>query len=163
MSVTFAAMTCASFALRKEACLCTQMSDHFGAFVRGERVDWEALRPDANPECAMCSGTGVEEMRVDLRPQVNFSNGNAKIILRALGLASGREDDLIGDCSIVEMRRGIILAKNTTHPDVLRTSVEEKNFVSKGYTRDDLMHAIARLEEVVQLGENRGATRITWS
>jgi len=41
MSVSFIAQAQDGFATKREPCLCAQMSEHFGAFVRGERTDWE--------------------------------------------------------------------------------------------------------------------------
>jgi len=162
MSVTFYAMTQDGFATKREPCLCAQMSEHFGAFVMGERTDWEVLKPEASPNCQLCGGSGVEEVRVDLRPQVNFANGNAQIILKALGLPHC-EQDLYGECDLATMKRGIIRARNVRQPEVLRERIEGKNFIGHGYTREDLADALCRLEDVVTSGEKRGAQRITWS
>lgn len=162
MSVSFYAMTAEPYAEKREPCLCAQMSEHFGAFVRGERTDWEALEPDASQNCQRCDGTGVEVVPVDLRPQVNFSNGNAQIVLKALGLPH-RETELCGECDLATLKRGIIRARNVEHPEVLREHTEGRAFVGYGYTREDLMRAIDDLDQVVQIGEQRGATQITWS
>lgn len=159
MSVTFRANTRDGFTTKREPCLCAQMSDHFGAFVRGERTDFEVLTPEACPTCELCKGTGVEETFVDLRPSVNLANGNAQIILEAMGLFCG---ELYGECDLPTMKRAIIRARNVNHPEVLREREERRNFIAHGYTREQLMGAIDELGEVVRVGERRGATKITW-
>lgn len=161
MSVTFTALTQDGFAVASSPCLCTQMAESFSAFVCGERTDWEVLRPEANPDCVTCKGSGVEESRISLRPSVNFANGNAVIVLDALGVAYD-DSYLFGECEIAVMKRGIIRARNITMPEVLRERVEEGNYISQGYTRDQLMRAISQIEKVVSLGEKRGATVISW-
>lgn len=161
MSVTFTADTRDGFATKREPCLCAQMSDHFGAFVRGERTDFEALTTDASPNCELCHGTGAEDTRVDLRPSVNFANGNAEVILEAMGLRSC-PTELYGEADLATMKRGIIRARNVNLPDIIREREERKNYVAHGYTRAQLMAAIDELEAVVSVGERRGAKKVTW-
>ena len=160
MTVTFVALTSDGFADSQEPCLCTQMADCFGAFVDHERDDWEALKRFSYPECWSCDGSGVEKVRVDLRPNVTFANDNTYIILNAMGLLG---EDLTGEADLPTIRRGIIRARNVSHPEVLRAHVCRRGLIMAEYTRVHLMDAVSRLAEVVQVGAARGATGITWA
>lgn len=161
MSVTFYAETERGHGSKREPCLCSQMSPAFADLFEGRRDDWGALRADANPACLTCEGSGVEEVRVDLRPQVNLSNDNAKIVMGAMGWKTDPRN-MCGECDLATLRRGIVRARNTDGPDVLRERVETSRYIAYGYTRADLLDALARLEDIAQRGQAAGATKVTW-
>ena len=162
MSVTFYVESERASVSKREPCLCAQMSPAFSGLFEGWRDDWDALRVDANPECLRCNGSGIEEVSVDLRPQVNFSNDNAVIIMRAMGWEADHQN-LCGECDLATLRRGVMRARSSSGPDVLRERVEAHRYIGHGYTRADLLDALARLEAIAQRGQAIGATKVTWS
>lgn len=143
-----------------EPCLCAQMSPVFSAIFRGESDDWQALRADADPSCPTCGGTGVERVERDMRPQENFANGNAAIVADAMGLDL---NDGYGECELATFRRGLIRARNVSHPDELRAAEEGPRYYAPGYSSGDLSRALGRLEGLVEQAIALGATRILWS
>lgn len=142
-----------------EPCLCAQMSPVFGALMRRESDDWQALRADADPGCVACGGTGVERVERDERPQANFANANAELIAAAMALDL---DGGIGACELAVFRRGLLRARNVSQPDELRAAEEGPRYYAPGYSADDLSRALGRLEGLVEQAIALGATRILW-
>jgi hypothetical protein len=135
------------------------MAPLFGDLLHGQSQDWESLREHADAGCANCGGSGVECVSLDGRPQVNFSNGNAAIIFRALGIDMSAG---YGDMELATLRRGLIRARNVAVPETLRASDESERVHVAGYSRGDLLRALARLDELVAAAQQLGATRLTW-
>lgn len=147
-----------------EPCLCAQMSPLFGELLHDTgaprpNAEWAPLCLDADPGCHTCEGTGIERVSGDARPQVNFCNANAAIIARAMGLEL---NEGYGAAELAVFRRGFIRARNTKQPDTLRESETGDRSYVAGYTRDELLEAVMRLEVLVLRAAALGATRLLW-
>lgn len=159
MSVTFIADLPRSHAIRVEPCLCAQMAPAWAAVYRGESDDFAPLRGHADPQCRQCGGTGAEPVEQDDRPQVNFANMNARLVLQAMGLDS---EDLVGRRMLPEFRRGLMRARNMAQPETLRAAETDGRHHVAGYSRADLMAAVQRLQELAERAGQLGARSIFW-
>lgn len=161
MSVTFTANTNKKSVSVKTVCICAQMSPVFFDVFEGRSDDWDALASDTDPDCFMCKAKGwyMEEQSQDA--SVNFSNANAILVLKAMGLPPQDESDLWGQLPIAEARRGIIRARNVTNHE-LRESTAEGRVFSTGMDRAGLMERVDAVSEVIEASAREGGKTISW-
>jgi hypothetical protein len=170
MSITFYSDAPETTTLVKEHCLCAQMAEGF----MGDATP-EALRAAANPRCAQCGGSGVEEVPQTDGERLNFANANGIALLRALRLGMA----YTGDITIAEARRAIIRARAGSLEPFVR--LEEKligkpvvradgaiearpvRMHSAGLDVDGLKSRLDAFEAFVGASEARGAKMIHWS
>lgn len=180
MSVTFISDAPAKETIRSDACICSQGAphwtypcDHIDA-IRAE------LREYANPRCPLCGGSGVEDEKVSDRPEINWNQGNAFCLFRALGLpvAEG-EHEPYGELTIPEARRAIMRARGrgdlapfTRQEETLygapradETGVVELHPLraqTTGLSEEGVEGRISQFEQFVAESASRGATLIRW-
>jgi len=178
MSYTFTAnVTDTQTSIKEEPCLCAQGAECFGdAFQNGVEPHRAELAADAWDKCPSCKGTGVEPVENDDAPSLNLNEGNAVLLLGALGLTV----DCWGEITLAEARRALMRARarkslsgytraSETLYGAPRTGedgvVELRPVRSHGgaLTEDDLRDRIERFASLVELAATRGATNITWS
>lgn len=170
MSVTFSSDCPSEFTFTEEHCLCAQMAE---GWMHGATP--EALRAEADPNCTQCKGTGIESVRSNDAPYVNWNEGNAAALFGVLGMAF----ESIGQASVAECRRAIIRARSRRSLDafvrpeerVYGRPVERDGVVelrplrvlSGGLDVDGIAERIEQFERFVQESVSRGATTILWS
>lgn len=109
MGITIDSDAPRQFSMKDEPCLCAQMSEVFSDFFRGKdtpeiRAD---LKANANPNCPICKGTGVENVEQNDAPHMQLSGVNASLFFSLLGL-----DIEKGEATLPEARRGLMRASS---------------------------------------------------
>lgn len=160
MSVTFRPEVEAVRVVVEEPCLCAQFAPSFSGFLDGKPLDRRDLESHSDADCGRCHGTGVEPSARDTVLSVNYSNDNARILLKALGLSA---NVLCGSCPVATMRAATMLALDTSHPVVIRAAVTSGRVSCGSFTGDDLVRALGELLEVLDVAEEIGAESIEWS
>ena len=178
MSINFHAnITDANITNSDSPCLCAQMADMWVDAMDGH---WSEavkanLASEANPKCPFCKGTGIEAVRESDAPVLNLANGNAVLLLGALGLDSAPS----GELSVPEARRAIIRARSrsdltpfTREQETVygRPRANEDGSVelrpvrlsSMGVDKERVASYIERFASLVEESADRGATTIFW-
>lgn len=170
MSVTFYSDCPTEFTLEEEHCLCAQMVE---GWMHGATP--EALRAEADPNCAQCKGTGVEVVRRTNGPFVNWNEGNARSLFGALGIPF----EPIGEVTLPEARRAVIRARARTSLDAF-TRPEERVYgrpverdgvvelrqlrvFGMGLSVEGIGERLERFEAFLREATERGATKISWA
>ncbi len=144
-----------------EPCLCTQMHEKFNDWFKYGPGPEEEMKSAADPNCHMCKGSGIEGYRRPTKPELNFSNDNARSLLGALNLPA---IELYGEISIHDAKRTIIRAKNRSDfSQFTREPVKEKRIWDGGLSEHDILERLGRFEEFVDKSIADGATKIMWS
>lgn len=163
---------------KDEPCLCAQMCDAFIQMMDGQDTPEirAALKAEANSECYMCHGEGVDHVPQTDAPELNLCNANAHLLLGTLGLPT--ED--IGKITLSEARRGLLRAFNrsdlsgfTREQEVLHgapraqedgtVEMRPVRGVSGGLDENALRDRLERFEALIREAGERGATHIHWS
>lgn len=164
MSVTFTAADLADEGLPTlEPCLCTQMHESFGDWVRHGAGDPETMKAAASSDCWTCKGSGIEAMVLSTVPQLNFANLNAAALIRAMGI---EQDYYHGEMTVAQARRGILRARNTkfqmaTQPD-WKQVFGGARIIGGELTRESVLDHVNRFAAFVDTVAKLGAKRIRW-
>ncbi len=183
MSITFSGnCTVVLKTSTREPCLCAQLAERFHeAWCAADEGDpiaedlKENLRSHANSSCPSCKGSGIEEVVTDDRPEVNYSNGNAHLLLEVLGL----EAEPCGSMTIPEARRAVMRGRSRRDlSDFERPSEVEYGpprdngkgvvelrplrFLDVGLSSEDLRRRVDCFSALVEESAKRGATEISW-
>ena len=148
-------------------CLCAQMSPHWQHPGAPDTV--AALRADANPECHLCDGSGIEASQVPADgDEVNFANEYAYLVLRVLGYPMEGEAEIGAFASACELA----LAGSTQAP---RPAEQSRYFALAGdrivfgasvlvaeLSVADVRGRIERLLSFANGMAARGATVVRW-
>lgn len=174
--------------LRDEACMCAQLSrrwlEAYDAVIDGHEISAdlrEDLAKDADPKCHRCAGTGVEKVAApDYNQFFNLANGNARLLLGALGLECDDSHDIYGSCDIATARRAIMRALNRSNLTTWTregfketrtravagegnvTEIRSSHVISCGLDEVGLRQRIERLSAFVEDIASKGATRLDW-
>jgi len=156
-------------------CLCAQGSEHWTMKAPEAQEAREDLKANANPSCPFCHGTGVEVEQEPVSPLPNYANGNASLILQALGFPC-EETEMCGSASIPEFRRACVraLAKGnlkTREATEYRGKAKVVNgeirrgvhIISGGIDQEGLTSRIQSLLDFAVSEQGKGATTIHWS
>lgn len=107
-------------------------------------------------ECRAYGGAIRQDIRVV--DDVNVSNGNARVVLDALGFV---EDDLYGELDAELFLGRILLAEAVSPVDAGRPTVRTGNFVECGRDEGYLQHRLSQLRSLAEWARLHDAT-ITW-
>jgi hypothetical protein len=152
MTVTFHSNADCERRTLREACLCAQFAPNF------LRALPEVLQEHADPACAWCHGTGIEERTERIEPTLNVANVNAHALLAFLRLRDDRAylqgtlpslrssmpqvgftpdpPGLDGHVELPIMRRALLRARNTFDRRAPHF-VRETEVLRSARTRDD--------------------------
>lgn len=102
-------------------------------------------------------------LRIGPSREVNFSNGNAHRLFRAMRIPPEPH----GQLEIAEFQRGLIRAKTSVlsdpgRYDILPTQEPGSRLISFGDTAVRMLERIEELDGLLRLGRRLGATHIHW-
>ena len=170
MSVTF---TCMDAPRDKVPCdICRMERESCEQF--GEEIPWNGKGGCCTP---WCDGTHMQTQS----PEPNFGNGNARNVLRLLGLDT---DELYGSCDAATMLRAIMKARNSDRSSAVEAPFELEpghagtavvvddngmqrierrgpRVVSFGNTDEQTMRRLGNLTELAQYASEHGF-EISW-
>lgn len=174
MSITFTSNIPSDSTQVETCCLCAQGSDHWTMKAPEDKDAREDLRANANPSCPLCHGTGIEVVEEPSVSSPNYANGNASLILQALGFPC-EETEMYGSSPIPEFRRACVraLAKGnlkTREPYEYRGKAQAVNgeirrgvqVIASGIDQEGLTIRIQTLMDYAVSEQGKGATTINW-
>jgi hypothetical protein len=175
MSITFSSNAVSRETSRETACLCAQGAPNWYYPCADLDEIRDELRQYARPQCPFCSGTGIDGEVVSDRPELNWANANAAIILRVLGLP----DEPYGKAAIPEARRALVRARNRSdltgfvraeeviygQPRYDGAAVELRPVrgIVFGLGEEDIAERLRAFADFVEASVTTGATEISWA
>jgi hypothetical protein len=177
MSVTFTSDAKPTEATNTlEPCLCSQMAPSWAYPLPELTSEIRAdLAAHANPECPLCHGEGLEGVVQTNRPELNFANGNARIVLEVLGLDS---NDLFGELPVAGMRRALMRGRARNLESYTRSEETMHGAPSRredgtielrpirgfacGLSAAEIRARLEQLSAMVEKSAEMGATVIRW-
>jgi hypothetical protein len=178
MSITFSSDVKGNITNKSEPCLCAQMAETWSDFYHGEDTPAirAALKAEANPQCPLCKGTGIEKVSHEDSPHMNLANANAEILFKVLNIPF----DSIGELTIPEARRALIKAmsrssvKEFERPDHIEygkprevepgvVDLKPLRVFGPGVNEEKIHEYIKRFGEFISEVIQKGGTKIYWS
>ena len=123
--------------------------------------DFDGCCPSSR--CGYCRD-GVEEVVTDSLPFVNLANGNAKALLRLLGLDA---HDLYGQLAVVKdiagVRQRITRLRNsvTARSAAVREPRQEPRIIDVGLSDDGILERLERLDTLLAVAQQHGWS-VSW-
>lgn len=114
-------------------------------------------------EIVVRSKYGVRPVSLEIEPSPNWSSENGRLVLRAMGLET---EDLCGEATIAEARRGVMLGLNrkTVPTRAERNGMGERGckFFVPALEELDVRRRIQDFSRFVEVAAAKGATHIMW-
>lgn len=142
----------------EEPCICAQLTPGFSLKPEWIRENAEQLRANAGPECLLCGGSGVEIVdREDPDSYVNWATANARVVFNALGIDIERRE-----ASVVEFRRALLRALNTSLAHLIQPRIVEPRFFDPGLDEEGIRRRLISLRDLVERDAALGAHVVRW-